>query len=161
MRFNRQTSPKQDVPRLTAKLWDFTGTALLNLFMFLFLVTYLSPLPFMIIASLTPHQQFLDSNAPILPSKRVTFNYDGKDRIVYQVPTEQGIKHWALYKPSRQSSQFIDPQNPGAGPIVWQGSMAFSESRLRVSSNPRQFQGIFCDRRYSFVFQKYDHCRAH
>ena len=143
MRFNRQTSPKRDIPRLTAKLWDFTGTALLNLFMFMFLVTYLSPLPFMIIASLTPHQQFLDSNAPILPSKRVTFNYDGKDRIVYQVPTEQGIKHWALYKPSRQSSQFIDPQNPGAGLIVWQGAWRSLKADYELAPTLDNFKEFF------------------
>jgi len=106
---------------LTFKLWDFTGTALLNLFMLLFLVVYLSPLSFMVIAALTPSNQFLDANAPILPSRRVTFNYEGKDRIVYQVPTENGVKHWALYKPSRQSSEFIDPENPEAGLIHWEG----------------------------------------
>src|SRR5215216_898047 len=108
--------------RLTLRLWDFTGTAMLNLFMFLFLVAYLSPLPFMVIASLTPRNQFLDGNAPILPSERVKFNYEGKDLIVYEVPTKDGVKQWALYKPSRQSSQFIDPPNPEAGPILWQGA---------------------------------------
>ena len=104
--------------RLTLRLWDFTGTALLNLFMVLFLVVYLSPLPFMVIASLTPRNQFLDGNAPILPSERVKFNYEGKALIVYEVPTEDGIKHWALYKPSRKSSECIDPDNPQAGPIL-------------------------------------------
>lgn len=111
----------RDHSTLTLRLWDFTGTALLNLFMFLFLVAYLSPLPFMVIASLTPRDQFLDANAPILPSKRVKFNYEGKDLVVYKVPTDDGIKHWALYKPSRQSSEFIDPENPAAGPILWEG----------------------------------------
>ena len=50
MRFRRPAHLK-DASRLTYRLWDFTGTALLNLFMILFLVAYLSPLPFMIIAS--------------------------------------------------------------------------------------------------------------
>jgi multiple sugar transport system permease protein len=110
-----------DASRLTFKLWDFTGTAMLNLFIFLFLVAYLSPLPFMVIASVTPRNQFLDANAPILPSERIKFNYEGKDLIVYKVPTADGEKHWALYKPGRQSSEFIDPQNSDAGPIVWDG----------------------------------------
>ena len=117
----RDSARKHGVSTLTFKLWDFTGTALLNLFMLLFLVVYLSPLSFMVIAALTPSNQFLDANAPILPSRRVTFNYEGKDRIVYQVPTEDGVKHWALYKPSRQSSEFIDPENPEAGLIHWEG----------------------------------------
>jgi len=120
MRFRRPAHLK-DAPRLTYRLWDFTGTALLNLFMFIFLVAYLSPLPFMVIASLTSSTQFQDANAPILPSERVKFNYEGKDLIVYEVPTADGVRHWALYKPSRQSSQFIDPASPEAGPITWDG----------------------------------------
>ena len=122
MKFNLRPAHLNDASRLTHRLWDFTGTALLNLFMFIFLVAYLSPLSFMVIASLTPQNQFLDGNAPILPSERVKFPYQGKDRIVYDVPTEAGVKQWALVKPGRQSSEFIDPANPEAGPIVWKGS---------------------------------------
>jgi multiple sugar transport system permease protein len=121
MKFNRNRSRKSDASTLTVGLWDFTGTAMLNLFMFLFIVAYLSPLTFMVIASFTPRDQFLNPNAPILPSERVKFPYEGKDLIVYEVPMEDGIKNWALYKPSRRSSQFIDPQNPEAGPILWEG----------------------------------------
>lgn len=120
--FKRKAARKHGVSTLTFRLWDFTGTAMLNLFMFLFLVAYLSPLPFMVIAALTPSDQFLDANAPILPSARVKFNYDGKDMIVYKVPFEDDERHLALYKPSRQSSEFIDPENPEAGTITWQGN---------------------------------------
>jgi multiple sugar transport system permease protein len=120
--FNRKSPRNSSASTLTFKLWDFTGTAMLNLFLFLFLLVYLSPLPFMVIAALTPSDQFLDANAPVLPSTRVKFNYGGKDLIVYDVPFEDGNRHLALYKPSRQSSEFIDPKNPDAGTITWQGS---------------------------------------
>lgn len=136
---------KGDHSRLTLKIWDFTGTALLNLFMFLFLVAYLSPLPFMVIASLTPRDQFLDANAPILPSERVRFNYENKDLIVYKVPTDDGEKHWALYKPSRTSSEFIDPENPEAGPIIWQGNWRTLRAVYQFKptlNNFRDFLGI-------------------
>ena len=113
---------RHELSTLSFRLWDFTGTALLNLFMFVFIAAYLSPLPFMIIASLTPNNQFLDANAPILPSERVTFNYDGKDRIVYRVPFEAGERELALINPSRQSSEFVDPKNPDAGLVTWQGN---------------------------------------
>lgn len=122
MNFKRKSTRRTDASRLTVKLWDFTGTALLNLFMFLFIVAYLSPLPFMVIASLTPRDQFLDAKAPILPSERVTFYYEGKDRVVYQVPTSEGIRQLALVKPGRTVSQFLDPANPSAGLIEWQGN---------------------------------------
>src|SRR5215208_3595593 len=121
MKFSRKASRRSDSSTLTRRLWDFTGTAMLNLFMFLFIVAYLSPLAFMVIASFTPRDQFLNPNAPILPSERVKFPYEGKDLIVYEVPMEDGIKQLALYKPSRKSSLFIDPKNPQAGPILWEG----------------------------------------
>ena len=43
MKFNRKRSSANSHSRLSLRLWDFTGTALLNLFMFLFLIAYLSP----------------------------------------------------------------------------------------------------------------------
>lgn len=122
MMFNRKALRKSGASRLSLRLWDFTGTALLNLFLLMFLVAYLSPLPFMVIASLTPRDQFLDAHAPVLPSERVKIDYDGKERIVYQVPTDEGVKHWALYKPGRTVSQFVDPANLSAGVIEWQGN---------------------------------------
>lgn len=118
----RRSRSRGDYSTLRFKLWDFTGSALLNLFMFFFIIAYLSPLPFMVIASFTPHDQFLDANAPILPSARVKITYEGKELVVYQVPTDSGIKELALYKPGRQSSEFIDPQTPQAEPILWEGS---------------------------------------
>ena len=121
MSSKRKASHPRDASRLTFQLWDFTGTAMLNLFLFLFLIVYLSPLPFMVISSLTLRTQFFDAKAPILPSERVTFAYKGEDLDVYKVPTEDGTKTWALYKPGRKSSQFIDPADPSAGPFEWNG----------------------------------------
>ena len=118
----QRSKRKKEFSTLSFKLWDFSGTALLNLFMLIFVAAYLSPLPFMVIASLTPRDQFLDANAPILPSTREKFTYEGDELIVYKVPTEGGEKEWALYKKGRQSSEFIDPNNVEVGPIVWEGS---------------------------------------
>jgi multiple sugar transport system permease protein len=118
--FNRKR--KQGMSTLGFKLWDFTGTALLNLFVFLFILVYLSPLSFMVLSSFTGHDQFLDSQAPVLPSASEKFEYEGRKLTVYNVPTETGIKQWALYKPTRTTSQFIDPQNPQAGPVEWTGN---------------------------------------
>jgi len=108
--------------------------------MFLFIIVYLSPLPFMVIASLTPRNQFLDANAPILPSARVRFNYEGKDLIVYHVPTADGVKEWALYKSGRQSSEFIDPEDPDAGPIIWDGNWRALKSVYRFQPTFENFR---------------------
>jgi multiple sugar transport system permease protein len=121
MKLSPKATRRRDVSRLTFQLWDFTGTAMLNLFLFVFLIAYLSPLPFMVISSLTPRSQFLDAKAPILPSERVTFEYKGEELVVYEVPAADGVKRWALYKPGRKSSQFVDPAIPSAGAFEWIG----------------------------------------
>lgn len=143
--FNRRSKRRHGASTLTFRLWDFTGTALLNLFMFLFVLVYLSPLPFMVIAALTPGDQFLDANAPILPSARMKIHYQGKDLIVYKVPFEQGERHLALFKPSRQSSEFVDPNHPEAGTITWQGNWrslkAVYEPKPTLD-NFREFLGV-------------------
>jgi multiple sugar transport system permease protein len=113
---------------------------MLNLFMFLFVLAYLSPLPFMVIASLTPQQQFMDSYAPILPARRETIAYEGKELDILKVPTPQGEKHWALYKPGRKESLFIDPQNPGAGPIKWQGQWRVLRPVYRLEPTLENFK---------------------
>ncbi|MDQ2693417.1 MAG: hypothetical protein M3Y68_15375, partial [Chloroflexota bacterium] len=64
MIFKQKNKTQRDASRLTQRMWDFTGTAMLNLFMFLFLIAYLAPLSVMLISSFTPSQQFLDANAP-------------------------------------------------------------------------------------------------
>jgi multiple sugar transport system permease protein len=131
-----------EVSTLTYKVWDFTGTAIINLFMFLFIIAYLAPLSFMAVASLTPHLQFMDANAPLWPSEKVTFPYEGKDLIVYQVPTADGVKEWALYKPTRTSSQFIDPKNVQAGPITWQGSWRPLKAVYKPAPTLENFQNF-------------------
>lgn len=145
MSFNRKPPRRSDVSRLTLQLWDFMGTAILNLFLFLFLVVYLSPLPFVVISSLTPREQFFDAKAPILPSERVLFNYKGEELDLYEVPTEEGTKRWALYKPGRKSSQFVDPANPSAGPFEWKGQWRTLNAVYRVKptlENYRTFLAI-------------------
>jgi multiple sugar transport system permease protein len=48
--------------------------------------------------------------------------YEGKEYEVFKVPTETSLRELALFKKGRQESQFIDPANPSAEPITWQGS---------------------------------------
>ena len=115
--------------------------------MFLFIIAYLSPLTFMAIAALTPRDQFLDANAPILPSKRATFMYEGKSLIVYEVPTDSGIKEWALYKAGRKSSEFIDPQNPEVGLIAWEGNWRALKAVYHFAPTLANFGNFFASAR--------------
>jgi len=131
----KTTSRRRDhhgVSTLTLRLWEFSGTALLNLFVFVLLIAYLSPMAYMVVTSLKLKAQLLDSNAPIYPAERVMYTYQGEDYPVYQFPTSTGIKDMALVTPRLLSSEFVDPQNPGAGLFHWVGSWRTLKSVYRL-----------------------------
>jgi multiple sugar transport system permease protein len=83
---------------------------------------YLMPLIYGVINSLKSPAQAADINAPILPSEAVIYTYEGKDYPVYEVPTDQGTRQYAMIDAGRRSSDMIDIQNPDAGIIEWQGN---------------------------------------
>jgi multiple sugar transport system permease protein len=86
------------------------------------LSVYLMPLFYGVVTSLKTKSQTSDSRAPMLPSEIVTFEYEGESYEVYKVPTDEGMRELALFSKGRKSSQFIDPDNPDAGVIEWEGS---------------------------------------
>jgi multiple sugar transport system permease protein len=108
---------------LTLRTWEFTGTALLTLLVWIFLLVFLSPLSYMVVTSLRSADELRDRTAPPYPAERLTFDYQGQTYQLYKVPTPDGVIHdWALVKPTRLSSQFIDPAHPEQGLITWKGS---------------------------------------
>ena len=122
MKIFRKSRPRGS-STLTLRLWDFTGTSLLTLLIWVFLIIFLSPLSYMVLTSLKSSDEFKDRTAPLLPAQRLTYQYNGKTYQMYKVPTPDGkVHHWALVEPKRQSSKFIDPADPQAGLIDWQGS---------------------------------------
>ena len=118
-----KSSLRRQSSTLTLRAWEFTGTALLTLFIWIFLLVFLSPLSYMVVTSLRSSDEFRDRSAPIYPAERLTYMYQGTTYQLYKVPTPDGVIHdWALVKPSRLSSQFIDPAHPEQGLIDWNGS---------------------------------------
>lgn len=96
--------------------------AAVTLFALTILAVYLMPMGYGVITSLKTKAQTADSSAPLLPSVAVTFDFEGDSHDVLQVPTASGIQEWALVKKGRRSSQFVDPANPEAGLIEWEGN---------------------------------------
>ena len=86
------------------------------------LAMYLMPMAYGVITSLKTKAQTSDPGAPILPAEAVSFEYERDSYDVLQVPTESGISEWALVTKGRRASQFIDPANPEAGLIEWEGN---------------------------------------
>jgi multiple sugar transport system permease protein len=86
------------------------------------LAAFLSPLLRSAVVSLKTPDQLSETDSPFLPSLPQRFEQDGKQYDVYVVPLPGGDRTLALVKPGRQQSEFIDPANPDAGTITWEGS---------------------------------------
>jgi multiple sugar transport system permease protein len=86
------------------------------------LAAFLSPLLKSASVAFKTTEQVTRSGAPAWPATPATFEYEGREYEVYQVPTAGGVREWALVKKGRQESQFVDPSNTSAGLITWQGS---------------------------------------
>lgn len=114
-------APEPQQASTSKQMRKFLLISVLTLFAFTILTAYLSPFAYMAATSLKDLDMISNPNAPLLPSAQTMYEYDGKEVGVFQVPTDDGIRELALIKPGRQESVFIDPANPAAGEIVWQG----------------------------------------
>ncbi|MCB9007879.1 MAG: carbohydrate ABC transporter permease [Ardenticatenaceae bacterium] len=92
-----------------------TGLALAVLFIFLI------PMIYGVVTALKTDSQFSKIGAPWWPAAERKFTYEGEEYEIYLVPIDGEMRELALYKKGRQSSEFVDPQNPEAGPFEWEG----------------------------------------
>ncbi len=79
------------------------------------MLIFLLPLGYMLATAFKPDSQLSAQNAPLWPAQAATYNYEGKDLPLYDVPIEQGTRRLALVKPYREDSDMIDPASPPAG----------------------------------------------
>jgi multiple sugar transport system permease protein len=86
------------------------------------LATFLAPMLRLAMTALKTDEQVTEPGSPLWPATPRLFAFEGKDYEVFKVPTENGVREWALFKKGRNESQFLDPANPAAGPITWPGS---------------------------------------
>jgi multiple sugar transport system permease protein len=68
-----------------------------------------------------------------------TFEWQGEKYDVLLVPLETGTRELALVKKGRQSSEFIDPANPDAGTITWEGSWRTLEPKYVMEARWENF----------------------
>jgi len=122
----KSTAQTDMAPRSSGS--HMTGRKMLNKILItlvatFFLVLFLAPLANMIFTSLKTMDQMTEAGAPIYPAEPAEFEYEGKTYPVYKVPLSDGsTQELALVKPGRKASVFVDPKNPDAGPIEWDGS---------------------------------------
>jgi multiple sugar transport system permease protein len=77
----------------------------------------------MAVTSVKSEQMINDLQAPILPKSPATFEYEGEALEMLAVPMPDGtVRQLAMLQPGRQVSQFVDPSDPEAGPLEWEGN---------------------------------------
>lgn len=79
------------------------------------LSVFLLPLVYVLATAFKLDKQMTTIGAPLWPAAPATFNYNGSDYPLYEVPTENGIRKLAVVKPYRETSDVIDPADLGKG----------------------------------------------
>ena len=100
----------------------YLAKASITMFAFIVVAAYLLPLLYMVTTSLQQPSQVSDPDAPPWPAAPLTATYEGRTYPLYEVPFPDGAtRELMLIEAGRESSTFVDPDDPGAGTIEWQG----------------------------------------
>lgn len=86
------------------------------------LLLFLLPMFYGISTALKSDEQLSQIGAPWWPASAARYTYEGQEYDVYLVPTSSEVKPLALVRKGRTTSYFVDPENPEAGLIEWEGS---------------------------------------
>lgn len=111
-------------PHYAVQLRRFALGGSVTLFATMLLVAYLLPFGNMALIALKDEEKIVASaRGPVLPVSQVRFIYNEEALDVVKFPMEDGsIREMALVRKGRNNSDLIDPDNPEAGIITWEGS---------------------------------------
>lgn len=117
----------------------FLAVSGFTLFATMVVSAFLMPLLYMTSTAFKDPNQTSTPGAPLYPATAETFVYQGEEYAVYQVPTDDGLRAWALIEPHREDSVFIDPADPEAGPITWVGRWRTLEQKWTFALDTDNF----------------------
>jgi len=116
----RETSLRDRGP--TARAYRrYLGRAGITMFALIVVSAYLLPLLSMVTTAFQQPGQSATPGAPVWPAAPVTNVYQGQQYPVYDVPFDGATRQLILIEPGRESSVFVDPKDPAATRIEWQG----------------------------------------
>jgi multiple sugar transport system permease protein len=121
----------------------YLGKASLTMFGLILVSAFLLPLLFMISTSLQQPGQRTTPGAPIYPAVPLTGTYQGESYPVYAVPIDGTTKNLMLVDKGRESSVFVDPDDPSATPIEWQGHWRALEQAWTFSLDFGNFANVW------------------
>jgi multiple sugar transport system permease protein len=94
---------------------------------------YLVPLLYMVTTAFQQPGQATTPGAPLYPATPMTAEYQGETYPLFSVPIDGTVRQLMLIEPGRESSLFIDPTDPTATPIEWQGRWRTLEQAWQFS----------------------------
>lgn len=101
---------------------DGIRTFVVTFFAVALLAAFLSPMLRAVTTAVKTPEQITQIGAPLYPADPATFEWQGKDYPIYEVPIDGQTRQLALTRKGRVTSEFVDPANPDAGVITWEGS---------------------------------------
>jgi len=114
----RRVSAAFSTPVLSRQLRGLMLAGTITLFAIMLVSVYLMPLGYA--AALSLRGNTIDPGQPPWPSEAAQFTYEGQGYDLYNVPINGTTRQLALYKPGREASTWIDPNDPSQQ-IEWQG----------------------------------------
>lgn len=140
-------------PSVERKIQKVVPTALVTLLGFVLMIIFLMPLGYMLTTAFKLDTQAAAQNAPLWPAKAITYNYQGKDLPLYNVPTSDGIKQYALVKGYREDSDFIDPAHSENGVFNWKGRYRQLDPVYQFAPTLENFQMAWEQVNFALLFR--------
>src|SRR3954470_12401388 len=107
--------------RRSERLRRYSSNTLVTALGLAVMLLFLMPLGYMLATAFKEDSQLSAQHAPLYPAQPSTYTYQGKALPLYNVPTADGTKQWALVHGYREDSDFIDPAHPENGVFNWTG----------------------------------------
>lgn len=120
-------------------------TASVTLFALMLVAAFLLPFAYGTITAFKNKEQIVTSaRGSILPVSPVKFTYNEQQYDVFEVPMPDGaVRTLALIRAGRSDSTFIDPANPDAGEIFWEGRWRTLQQEMTLDPQFGNFQQVW------------------
>ena len=99
----------------------YLGRASITMFALIVMSAYLLPLLYMVTTAFQQPGQASTPGSPVYPAAPLTATYQGASYPIYAVPIDGTTRNLMLVEKGRESSVFVDPADPSATLIEWQG----------------------------------------
>jgi multiple sugar transport system permease protein len=140
-------------PHYSFQLRRMALVGMVTMFTTLLLVAFLLPFGDMVFTSIKSGEQNKSDGGSVLPIAPVTYNWQGQDYPIYQVPLEGSTKALALVKAARAQSDFIDPSAPEKGTITWKGNWRTLQAVTKVAPHFENFADAWDQVNFPILFR--------